>query len=132
MTSVNEEVARRSEYTAGLRKLADLLDRNPEMPLPDHGDTVAVAWFATTVHGAEKVREVLSRISGWKRTGTFAIDGKAEAGAVWRTRVEGLMVQVETRADVLPKLDGARDRSDTSRAAEYERIATRRFGEGLR
>ena len=35
----------RTAYTKGLRLLADLLDNNPDLPLPYHGSTVGLNWI---------------------------------------------------------------------------------------
>jgi len=34
----------RTNYTAGLRALADLLDNNPDLPLPYHGNDTHLLW----------------------------------------------------------------------------------------
>jgi hypothetical protein len=36
---------RRNSYTQGLRQLADILDNNPELPLPYHGSGAHLLWI---------------------------------------------------------------------------------------
>ena len=42
------EAARRAAYTAGLRALADVLDKHPEVPLPYAGDLGAIDFYFTS------------------------------------------------------------------------------------
>jgi len=82
MTTVTES-EQRSEYTAGLRALADLLDANPDVPVPHSGSSksFAIEWIlANNPHQRELLAVVARFIPGAVRkdasTKFFDISGK--------------------------------------------------------
>jgi hypothetical protein len=54
-----ESTANRTEYTAGLRALADLLDNNPDVPLPYSGRASELNWITVS---DENQRDVVAAI----------------------------------------------------------------------
>lgn len=84
----------RAEYTLGLRMLADLLDTNPDIPLPYHGNGTALLWIIVSEKDQKATLAAIARALPGKvtkdvRDGSFDLKGQ----------LAGLLVQVIAQRD---------------------------------
>lgn len=99
----------RAEYIAGLRQLADLLDANPDLPVPTHGD---VSWLIFSVGSGSETAEKLAAQKAQASVIVRAIP------ATWHKR------DMDTLFQYKAKLRGLGIDVTVERAAVCERVVT--------
>jgi hypothetical protein len=80
------ETDQRSEYIAGLRELADLLQDHPEVPLPYNGTTTELLWIE---YDRDIIATIIKALPG-PVTKHYTAAGQFQA----KTRLHGLRVEV--------------------------------------
>lgn len=88
MTALGKAVTQRTNYTAGLRALADLLDRHPELELPLHGGQFSPI---TVYPNRETAREQAQK---WARAAGGADKDFRDGWVDVHLRLHGLRVDV--------------------------------------
>ena len=96
--AASPETVARLAYTRGLRRIADLLDEHPDLPLPYEGTDSTALWF---VDSPEQLA-VVSKAMGGTRTKKFGVDFAGLEGSIGGYRVQALVPrdQVCTRRQI--------------------------------
>lgn len=100
MTGPDPQV--RADYIAGLRRLADLLEATPEMPLLYHGVSAPITVYA---YGRDEIRAAVAAVRGLDVPVREEVDaGHRDFGYTLHAEIGGVQIQIVAKlADAAEK-----------------------------